>query len=73
MNRRQLIKLAALGLTMPGPLFAAAKNPQQLLHKPIPSSGERIPAIGMGTWITFNVGEDPVARATMTYSIPPRR
>lgn len=26
----------------------------------IPSSGETIPAIGLGTWITFNVGGDPV-------------
>ncbi len=26
----------------------------------IPSSGERIPAIGLGSWITFNVGRDPV-------------
>lgn len=26
----------------------------------IPSSGERIPAVGLGTWITFNVGRDPV-------------
>ncbi|MDO3722904.1 aldo/keto reductase [Marinobacter sp. chi1] len=25
----------------------------------IPSTGETIPAIGMGTWITFNVGSDP--------------
>lgn len=24
----------------------------------IPSSGEAIPAVGLGTWITFNVGED---------------
>jgi len=30
--------------------------------KPIPSTGERIPVIGLGTWITFNVGNDPVAR-----------
>lgn len=29
----------------------------------IPSTGEQIPAIGLGTWITFNVGEDPVLRA----------
>jgi diketogulonate reductase-like aldo/keto reductase len=34
------------------------------LDKIIPSSGERIPAIGMGTWITFNVGEDPKVRAS---------
>lgn len=35
-----------------------------LLHKPVPSSGERLPVIGLGTWITFNVGADPVARAS---------
>ncbi|HET6468735.1 MAG TPA: aldo/keto reductase, partial [Geminicoccaceae bacterium] len=28
----------------------------------IPSSGEAIPAVGLGTWITFNVGDDPVLR-----------
>ena len=28
----------------------------------IPSSGETIPAVGLGTWIIFNVGEDPVLR-----------
>ena len=28
----------------------------------IPSSGEAIPAVGLGTWITFNVGNDPVLR-----------
>jgi diketogulonate reductase-like aldo/keto reductase len=35
---------------------------EPLLTKPIPSSAERIPLIGLGSWITFNVGEDPVAR-----------
>ena len=29
----------------------------------IPSSGEPLPVIGMGTWITFNVGNDPLLRA----------
>ncbi|WP_292550819.1 aldo/keto reductase [Mesorhizobium sp.] len=28
----------------------------------VPSSGEMLPAIGLGTWITFNVGDDPVLR-----------
>ena len=28
----------------------------------IPSTGEVIPAVGLGTWITFNVGSDPVLR-----------
>ena len=26
----------------------------------MPSTGQRIPAVGLGTWITFNVGRDPV-------------
>jgi diketogulonate reductase-like aldo/keto reductase len=28
----------------------------------VPSTGEMIPAVGLGTWITFNVGNDPVLR-----------
>ena len=28
----------------------------------IPSSGERIPAVGLGSWITFNVGRDRALR-----------
>jgi diketogulonate reductase-like aldo/keto reductase len=28
----------------------------------IPATGEAIPAIGLGTWITFNVGDDPLLR-----------
>lgn len=33
------------------------------LTRPIPSTGEAIPRVGLGTWITFNVGNDPPARA----------
>ena len=32
------------------------------LTRPIPSSGEALPAVGLGSWITFNVGDDPVLR-----------
>jgi diketogulonate reductase-like aldo/keto reductase len=32
------------------------------LTKPVPSSGETLPLIGLGSWITFNVGDDPAAR-----------
>src|SRR5687768_49248 len=32
------------------------------LARAIPSSGEKIPVLGLGTWITFNVGDDPVLR-----------
>ncbi len=33
------------------------------LSKPVPATGELIPAVGLGSWITFNVGEDPLLRA----------
>ncbi|MCR9256752.1 MAG: aldo/keto reductase [Alphaproteobacteria bacterium] len=46
---------AALPLTPPfGWSRAGAATP--LLTRAIPKTGERIPAVGMGTWITFNVG-----------------
>lgn len=35
-------------------------------HKPIHSSGELLPVVGLGSWITFNVGDDTVARAACT-------
>ncbi len=58
MNRRQFIKTAgtvAAGLLLPG--GAAAQL--QPLRKPIPATGELLPAIGMGTSRTFEVRNDP--------------
>jgi len=45
-----------------GPVFAEEKK---LISKPIPSSGERLPAIGVGTWQTFDVGGDAAARSPL--------
>ncbi len=42
------------------------KSKPTLLMKPIPSTGELIPAIGMGTWISFNVGKNKKLRADRT-------
>lgn len=39
---------------------------QTIITKPIPSSGEALPVIGLGSWITFNVGNDPEARSNCT-------
>ena len=41
---------------------AASPLPASALRR-IPSSGETVPAVGLGTWITFNVGADPRGRA----------
>lgn len=62
LGRRDLFRLMAAG-------GAAAILPVATGHaqagptiRPIPSTGEQIPAIGLGSWITFNVGDDPAAR-----------
>ncbi len=59
--------MAALGLLplLPGSSLAE-DSPGTLLKKPIPSTGEIIPVIGMGTWITFNVGRSVELRNART-------
>jgi len=37
-----------------------------MLAKPIPKTGERLPVIGMGSWITMNVGSDNYLRRQRT-------
>jgi diketogulonate reductase-like aldo/keto reductase len=34
-----------------------------LIKRPIPGTGELLPAVGLGTWQTFDVGPSPVSRA----------
>jgi diketogulonate reductase-like aldo/keto reductase len=48
--------------------FALKPAPAQstaLVARAIPSTGEKIPTIGVGTWQTFDVGDDAVARAPL--------
>jgi diketogulonate reductase-like aldo/keto reductase len=47
----------ALLASRPGPACAASP-----LTRSIPASGEALPLVGLGSWITFNVGNDAVAR-----------
>jgi diketogulonate reductase-like aldo/keto reductase len=61
-SRRLLLRsVAATGATAfwLRPL-AAQRAP--ILTRAVPSSGEALPLVGLGSWITFNVGNDPVAR-----------
>jgi diketogulonate reductase-like aldo/keto reductase len=46
-----------------GPSTAA---PAEALRRAIPATGELLPAIGMGTWITFDVGSDEALRDDRT-------
>ncbi|QED30083.1 aldo/keto reductase [Microvenator marinus] len=59
MKRRDFLILSAANcmvLSSPTLLFGAQRP--KILTKPIHSTGEAIPVIGMGTWQTFNVGTD---------------
>jgi len=53
-RRNALAGLAALACArvLPGAALAA---PAARIERAIPASGEKIPAIGMGTWLTFDV------------------
>jgi diketogulonate reductase-like aldo/keto reductase len=62
LTRRKFVKAAVAtgaAFALPGVASGQAHAP---LTRTIPSSGEAIPAVGLGTWITFNVGDDPVLR-----------
>jgi diketogulonate reductase-like aldo/keto reductase len=66
-RRQALAARAALGAAASLPWSAssqAAADPP--LARPIPSSGDRMPAVGLGTWITFNVGNDRALREQST-------
>jgi len=60
MNRRSF--LSALAATALASDDGGAQN-RAPLTRAIPKSGERIPVIGMGTWLTFDVGDNVAERA----------
>lgn len=63
MHRRTFLAGTAAGLA--GAALAGgrsdARKPAPLLERPIPSSGEKIPALGLGTWQTFDVSGARIA------------
>lgn len=72
-SRRGLLAAAATlaALSSQRALPDTAEEPQAgpptgRLRRPIPATGELLPAVGLGTWITFNIGEDPSAQASRT-------
>ena len=54
---------ASLGALIPGVAHGALrKDVPDIIRKQVPSTGEAIPAVGLGSWITFNVGNDMALR-----------
>lgn len=58
MDRRSFVAAASALLTAP-----SLRAQPATLTRAIPRTGERLPAVGMGTWLTFDVGEAPAERA----------
>ena len=63
-QRRRFLKILA-GLASSFALGPRLAWGASTLYKTIPSTGERLPAIGMGTWITFNISDEALARTTL--------
>ena len=58
-TRRAVLVGAGAALAAPALGASAGEAP----FKRIPATGEPVPAVGIGSWITFNVGDDPLLRA----------
>jgi diketogulonate reductase-like aldo/keto reductase len=58
----ELTALAGLAAVLPGAATAAAAP----ITRTIPRTGAAVPVIGMGSWLTFDVGDDASARAART-------
>jgi diketogulonate reductase-like aldo/keto reductase len=55
-TRRDFIRLAAAAGLLPA---VSAAEDEQMMNRPIPSSGEKLPVIGLGTWQVFDVESTP--------------
>nr|MBA2435577.1 aldo/keto reductase [Chthoniobacterales bacterium] len=67
-TRREAARLiggAAAAALCPLPSFAADQTDAAMLLRAIPSSGEKIPAVGLGTSGTFDVGNSPNDRGPL--------
>lgn len=72
MDRREALRrigmvTAGLAMGAPGaaPAADSAASPGSILERPIPSTREILPVIGIGTWQTFDVGSAAAERAPL--------
>ncbi len=63
--QRRLALQAATALLLTMPDVRAAAAPAGLITRPIPRSGERLPAIGLGTYQAFDIPRDRLAESEL--------
>lgn len=66
LTRRTMLKGVIAVTGLPGLSGTVAATRPDVITRPIPSTGERLPVIGMGSMKTFDVGEDKAERARLT-------
>jgi diketogulonate reductase-like aldo/keto reductase len=66
LSRRRWLAASAAGLAAGWPWPTQAAGSTDVITRGIPGSGEALPVVGLGSWITFNVGSDPRAREACT-------
>ncbi len=63
-SRRELLRLALGAITVQFSGVTMAATPP-LIRRQVPRTGELLPAIGLGTWQTFDVGKKEPERASL--------
>jgi diketogulonate reductase-like aldo/keto reductase len=65
MHRRDALRWIGMAAAAAGSGWLRGETPARLNTRPIPSTGEALPLIGLGTWQTFDVGPSPEERAPL--------
>lgn len=63
-SRRRFLASLCAAAAQGVPAIALSQDAAPLTRT-IPASGERLPVIGLGTWITFNVAPAPATEAAL--------
>src|SRR5688572_13573027 len=63
-RREALLGLASASLLLSS--YSRKGMEKGMNTRPIPSSGEQLPLVGLGTWIQFDVGDDNAGRQSLT-------
>ncbi|SCZ62746.1 aldo/keto reductase [Thiohalomonas denitrificans] len=67
LSRRRFLGALGCAIALGGISSGFGANWERPVNtKPVPGTGEPLAVIGMGTWITFNVGTDPLLRDERT-------